>query len=682
MTSAWRALPPGSGFVDTARRRTADPYLVWADLGAFADMTKEGQPAPAEVRVLVQLLVGVTADALHREPGVAVAPAYLDALVKRRQPLRHCTATFDAAACRRFAQPGNGFVERYELVMPVVTRRAPPRPPEPLPAADRSEPPPLCEGDTLLAMIDHGCAFAHAAFRKGSRTRVLRLWDQDRQPAFGTAALPGAVPAAFAYGREVCREELGTLLDACSTKGGQVDEDLAYELARYPELRRTATHGAFVMDQFIGPLRLGDRMIVPPDEMPPWTRGGNLTSDTADLVFVQLPRDAWADPSALALSGCVLDALRHIQSCKGSAVRHVVVNLSCAVHMGPHNGSTLLAAALDELLREESAQGCQWQIVVPAGNAFEDAWHATGDLKGGGAAELSLRVPPACEAPTFLEMWIPGRAGKLAWSVQAPGASRPTPIPAAGRCLSGPHGLQALALRSSSIARGRTSAGAGADAEAGGTLLFLALTGAAAPDLPGAAGQWKLQLQWPRGQKPVRVEVRVGCNESALGARLRHRPARLVDKRKAARGQMSPSEADADLGTISGPLRVARKGTASALVAVAGLYAAAGMRLRPLTAAHYSGEGLKDRKRQAAALSDESRVLQGIRGAGTRSASIVRLQGTSFAAPQIARALADRNPGVSSPGSRVARKPRLKDLRNLPDGPSDRLGQLLVVPQL
>ena len=446
----WSELPAGGSFVDPVHRASADPYLVWADVNGFADLRHDGQAAPDSVRVLVELCKGVTPARLqkaiegHGEVGEAYAA---------RTELRHCTARFDAQTCKRFGDPANGLVQRFELAEAVVPRRTPQRPLPPA-APLRRAAAESSSGATLLAVIDHGCPFAHAAFRREGRPRLLSLWDQDRRPAFGTPALPGVVPANFGYGREVCRQEISDLLDACRDGRGAIDEDLCYEAARYPELRRMATHGAHVMDQFIGPRRLGDRMVLNGEDSPGWRADGGETSDRADLVFVQLPRDAWADPNALALPACVLDGLHHVLGYAGKATRRVVVNLSCAITTGPHDGSTIIDAALRGLVDAERRRGRTLQIVVPAGNTAQDGCHAAGQIDHRHPGRLRWRVPPGCEAPCFLQLWPAADAAQLRWTVQAPGAAQPQEVPDGGLCLVQGGALRALELRSTSRARG------------------------------------------------------------------------------------------------------------------------------------------------------------------------------------------------------------------------------------
>ncbi|MDO9075248.1 MAG: hypothetical protein Q7U73_18485 [Rubrivivax sp.] len=691
--SAWSDRLPGGTWVEPARRTQADPYLAWADTTGFADFVRGGAPgAEAMWSVLVELVEGVTPAGLAQALGAdgKVAPAY-----QARAELRYCTAEFNAAACRRLAEPGNPLVTRFELTAPVLPQRPLPRP-WPVQSPPQAKEPDVCKGNTLLAVIDQGCPFVHAAFLREGVPRVLRLWDQDPSPAFGSAHLPGRVPPGFGYGREVGRAELQALIAVCTGADGVVDEDLCYALARYPELRRAATHGAHVMDQFIGPLRLGDRMGFAGEDSPGWRKNGRLKSDTADLVFVQLPTDAWADPNALALPARVLDALHHVLSCKGKGTRRVVVNLSAAVPTGPHDGSTLFDAALQELVTRERAIDCELRIVVPAGNMAQDRWHAAGTLSAEQDAELCWRMPPGSEAPAFLQVWLSDEAPpgldaasaysatargpvgplpeKLNWSVRAPGHSAFETVAVDGLGLGLWRGgaLLALALPSYGGVRGR------------GQLLFLALAAASSPDLPGAAGDWHMRLSLPPGARPLAVRAYVGRSVSEMGAPERHRPSRLVD------GEYDPERylraRLSDPAAAPAGVSVQRQGTASALAAGTGVTVVAGLSMgAAVRVCDYSGRGLPP-GRSVACVSEEGEALLGIRGAGARSGGVVRLRGTSFAAPQWARALADAPlPAAPRPGSKppppALPEPEVVWAGATQDVPPD-LGRGLVLPRL
>ncbi len=628
--TTWQA--PGNAWVAAGGETDADPYLVWAEATQFGSLRATGQEAPAFVTVLVELNPGRTPVDLQDALGSDghVTPVYLD------HGTRYCTATFNAIACRRFAAPANGMVRRFDLSMPVLAGRTTVRKARRAGDPPRATPQLRSSGSSLLAVIDNGCPFAHGTFLRGGVPRILSLWDQDRVPAFGVSPCAGAVPANFGYGREVTRSELNALMQSCRGRTGAVDEDACYERAGLPELRRACTHGAHVLSQFVGARRLGDRLGLVADCPPTWDTRGLRVSDRADLVFVQLPRDTWADPNGLALGASVLDGLQHVLACKGDEVTHVVVNVSCATHTGPHDGSTILDAALAELVaRQWNDSRCALEIFVPAGNAYESRWHAAGTISNTNPGELTLRVPPGSEAPAFLQLWVEAPPAQVSWSIAPPrGPTSPELGPGAS-LLQDARGVRALA-HMRPVATDAGPAGTK-------TLLMLALPPAPLPDLPGPAGDWRVTV-YLTGAPPrtrAKVDAYVARCESELGAPLRHRPSRLVDPTADPDRYLREALDDPDPANGQPRLRVTRHGTVGSPANGSAVIGVAGLQLRPAWApARYSSEGLGSRA--GAAFSDESRALPGVPGAGTRSGCTVRLQGTSFAAPQMARVAADR----------------------------------------
>jgi hypothetical protein len=484
-----------------------------------------------------------------------------------------------------------------------------------------------------LGVIDTGCPFANQALLEpiSGRPRLLSLWDQDPAPAFGNVDAIGAVTADFGYGRAVDRSGLWALMQRARTSAtGPVDEDRCYELAGTTELRRAATHGAHVLGQLAGPMRLGDRIALTPERPASRFKRDMRPSDQADIAFVQLPRATWADPCGLGLGARVLDGLHHILSCSGPQTRQVIVNLSCATYTGPHDGSTILSNALAELTTRATGSP-QLTLVVPAGNARQRQWRAQGDVPPGDSAEFTWRVPPGSEAPAFLEAWADAQGEDVSFSVKPPRGLAGGALTAPVNVLVGSGALHAVAIQHTGGVRG----GAGQ-----GTLLLMALPPATGPDATGPGGDWVIRVSTP-GKAPVHVGVYVARSESEMGAPLRHRSSKLVDSSCDPTRYLREAEVDPDPATARPVIRVLREGTVGAPASGAGVIAAGGLCLRPgPEAAAESGEGLKSS--DWSALMDESKATPGIPGMGSRSAGVVRLRGTSFAAPQVARIEADR----------------------------------------
>jgi len=652
-----------------------DPYLAWAEATHWRDFKHAHEVEPEWLTVVVELHPGQSPKTLQAALGrdIDIARAYLET------DTLFCTARVRRTAWHYLDAAERCVVRRFELALPVLAQRTAPRRPVAQAAAPRARAPgrQTSSGAVLLAVIDAGCPFAHTGFQHRGRPRVLNLWDQDRRaPAFGTATAPGAVPGDFGYGREVNRQELSALMQAARGPGG-VDEDACYELAAYRELRPSATHGAHVMDHFTGPRRLGDRIALAPGQPPTRRRGGARASDHADLVFVQLPRDAWADPNGLALPACVLDGLRYILSCRTKATRRVVVNLSCAIYTGAHNGSSLLDRALDALVTEvKQEDGCDLELVMPAGNAHAAQWHAAGTL---GQGSLTLRVPPGSESPAFMQVWVQAPVSKLSVKIKAPYQDEAADLKEPLLLLRDGGAVRAMLAATQSPARG----------DVGGTLFLLAVAAAELPDQAGPAGDWTLELSFfdkaNPAAPPVQAHAYVARNESTLGAPLRHRPARLIDPHYDPDRYLREREEDPQLPVADEHgLRVRRAGTAADAAFGTTPFIVGGVVLGPRPKpAPYSGSGLD--AKACAAVTDESRALAGIAGAGTRSASVVRLQGTSFGTPQLARVLADRSllpPAAGAPGERggLPGTP-LTEFLALPFSDRSRAGAVLALPQ-
>ena len=129
--------------------------------------------------------------------------------------------------------------------------------------------------------------------------------------------------------------------------------------------------------------------------------GPSGIAPNADIVFVQLTTLDQNDPD-LADSASVLEAIDFIRHIAGS--RPWVVNLSMGQCGDQHDGTTLLEQGLDTALAE--APGCA--IAQSAGNYFHSHLHSSGRLRTGQRRDLSWRIPNDGDT-NELEVWYPGR---------------------------------------------------------------------------------------------------------------------------------------------------------------------------------------------------------------------------------------------------------------------------------
>jgi len=638
----------------------ADAYLR---LGVATGFAAFGRGAGNHVALLLEFAAAIDDVLIARlDAQGIVIPGHYDGY-------RFATATIPCAPDRISdaldALLANGAL-RMELAAPVASLR-----PTPVPAGPQWE---HLNPATLVGVIDDGLPFAHAALRRsarpGRRTSVAMFWDQDGQePAAGT-------PSAYGYGRV----HFAGHLDACIAAGTlpdqrSVDEDAVYRSADSPRLRPLATHGAHVAGLLADPVplasripssRYGDGDATRPPSWNPDAATGNVT-----YAFVQIPRASLDDSSGRWLGRNVLDGIHAILAFaqSGAPFTDVVINLSYGPQTGRHDGRSLLERAINALVEHcNGTNGPKVSFVVPAGNSYLARAHAEFRLaKGGGT--LDWFVSPDSELPSFLELWLPhGCApGDVAIRVEAPDATQ---------CVPQVDDIVAIGAQYGHAIFANAAAGSPPRPETDEWVVLLALRPTsgfdAAPRAPH--GVYKVTVT-PRSTSAWGdqcVHAYLARNDANFGGSRRGQSGFLR-----AGGMGSPRlPVHLPATDTSGlPVAVCAAGTLSGLATANGarFYVAAGCtaahdeegRTRPTE--YSSGGPTRDESIDGrtgpdwAFVTDETRTLTGVRSWGTRSGASVRLMGTSAAAPQLARMLAEHGEmqRPHAPDSRVGdgRKP-------------------------
>ena len=632
---------PGAFAADPAVPEV-DPNLVWADATQFSDFRRRGEPMPLSIPVIVELADGRTPADLHDElaahPGCTLTHAYLSS------ETRYCTAQLTPSFTRSlFARRERSAIERFELQLPVIPERARPSLASAGQRASVARSMQAPGRRLLIGVIDSGCPFAHARLRdaSGNGTRVLNLWDQDARPRW--RADFGGLPADFGYGNEVPQEQLNRLMSE-ATFAGQLDEEACYHAARgtgsLPDELRRASHGGFVLDVLAGPLPLHARISIEPDVPPSWLPDADDIATHADIVFVQLPRDAVQDSSSASLPRCLLDGLRYIVGCAGPDTERIVVNISDGSSRGSHDGNSIIERAMVALVSEQRAHRRALHIVLPAGNSFDEERHAQSVLKAQRPLSLRFRLPPGCEAASYVHMYLPPSADDVEVRLVPPGVNADE----IGYCVTGtslawpsPSQPQAAVIHPAvSGNRLRTP-----------VLLAFAPTSSTDPTRCIArSGDWRIDVMSKR-EVDVPVHAYVSRNQVNPGALPRGRQARFVDN------EYDPTrflrELQNDPAKPVSP--ITRRGTLNSLATIAagqGIVVVGGYCLREGKPSPFSSSGPAagtQRNRRmgpdVVAVADESHALPGIRAAGNRSGETVRMRGTSFAGPQAARVIAN-----------------------------------------
>ncbi|MCU0925081.1 MAG: hypothetical protein MUF44_03275, partial [Hydrogenophaga sp.] len=452
----------------------------------------------------------------------------------------------------------------------------------------------------------------------------------------------GRTPDQMGYGHELTGNVLQAAM-AAHVRGGLLDEDALYEHLQLWDLKHLANHGTHVMSLACGPRRLTDTL--DQEATPPvWSRTNDEAS-RCDLIAVQLDWSNVMDTSGGAMNVSILDGLLYILSrCADDA--KVVVNISWGTLAGPHDGTSVLEAAMDQLI---ALSGGRLQIVVPAGNGYQSRTHANQTLAPGESVTLGWRVQPDDRTQSFLELWLGDPAlpsepvRDVAITVQPPGH------PALPDMKVGQAGVwPSVDAPACGLIFPRRSA---LGTQATCALLAVAPTFSHRAEVTTAPfGLWQVTIT-NQGLNPLVLDAHVERDDVAMGTHTGARQSYLEDACYDTSGGLE-SFIDDPLN----PTPVRRSGTFNSLstgartVAVGGIRHAASafdpfVRYSPRLPDPDPGRpqrpGVKllpDRL----AVSDDNAVLWGVRGAGSRSGSVVRLTGTSSAAPQVARDLFNR----------------------------------------
>jgi hypothetical protein len=552
----------------------------------------------------------------------------------------------------------NDHVSRVELSLPVkptsreLVRRATLR--------DRT-PSVYQPTDLLLGVIDDGCPFAAAHFVKfilgvAAGTRVRGVWDQnpDRNPirVDSNTEFGELLSSDFNYGLEFLRDSeppgtsprkigLNEWINLHST-AGIVDEDGCCAEAGFKTLKRQRSHGAHVMDVLAGRVPISSRIgPSPPGDRrdPPSWQSGTDPAASADVVFVQFSEDCIRDATGVWLKDYVVDGIYYILSFVDPTItKNVLINVSYGPTTGPHDGTAELESLLTELVTiyDGSAGKPKLEIFLPAGNAYLTEGHVvfkrTATLPDHVA--WTWRIPPDNSVLCFAEVWMrKDDASGVIVTLTSPSGLTSTaatgPIPP-------PDGIPFPSFT-----------GVYAPREWGDNTVWLI---AVEPTIADSGfvpehGNWTIRVDGVGVN--AKVHAYVARSDPNLDVRSGARRSYFVDpeweRTRSAEASCNYANGKFDK---SGSL-VHRDGTLNGIataqdasVHVAGGYIIANGRKSRYASAGPARGGPRIGPDYALPC-DESYALTGIRAGGNRSGSVFRLAGTSAAAPQLARRVAD-----------------------------------------
>lgn len=538
---------------------------------------------------------------------------------------------------------------------------------------DSNNPVQVSDKTVIVGVIDTGIAFAHDLFRlSDNRTRVHCAWimDADNQGA-GT------------QGRVLGENEINGLLQN-NTRSGLLDEDAFYREAGLIDFRQPGfkpaslrtSHGTHVMGLAAG---------FPPAE----------DNGTRPIICVQLPTYAVMDVTGDRIREALPLAIDFIFACaSGFEVKDkpgqrppVVINFSFGNFSGPHDGTGVIEQIIDDRLGppapatpDEPPPDPRRRMTLPAGNHNLSRCHAEIVFPNDeGEAVLDWRVLPDDRSESFVQLWMPWRPpgqgeGLVEVRVTPPGGPESSPVGAS-------YGDQTDLLLPGGVKVGQVTFAEHSSLTGRGVVDICILpTFSLDPGIPLApAGLWQIRVtpaNFPAGKA---VQVWIKRDDTLPGFPLYGRQSYFdnacyvrFDKRGAPLAVDPPGD-DCIVRrsrTLSGfacgkePPVIAgyvRKGREMAD------YSAAG----PITVTPSTPDPNRTGP-DAAARSDDSAVAHGVLSAGSRSGSLVPMNGTSVSAPQVAFWIAEEL-AAGRPGNRTAvwNKGLADDPNNNPDKPEE-----------
>jgi hypothetical protein len=510
----------------------------------------------------------------------------------------------------------------------------------------------------IVAVIDDGLAFAHERFRSGTgHTRFKYFWNQDDTTIAHS-------PSGFGWGRELTQNNINDLLASCSYSN-IVDEDEVYRQAGQTLAARRVKHGTHVMDLACG---LGPR---------------DVEANSPYLIGVQLPKWVTEETSGALLTPVVYDAITYILSRadqiatdEGTAPLPIVINLSYGNIAGPHDGTAPLERAIDQLI---AARQTPLRVVLPAGNHYLARCHSRFSLAAATSPDGSIdvlrwRIQPDDKSASFVEIWLPEAAAgqtrpQVAVRVTTPiGETTPWIQPGSQWPPPTNHNVRFLVVNLD-LAGERPR-----------IVLAVAPTAETTTSLRTApSGTWLVEVK--NEGSAVSVDAWVQRGDTPFGYPLWGRQSRFDNSNYR---RFDPAGRLQEQDSPSSPIR--RRSTINALATEQQAIVIGGFRRSDYHPSRYSGAGPVATPPtvppprtgpDAAAVADDSVALHGVLAAGTRSGSVVAMNGTSVAAPQITRLIAEwMTNGLASDRAAVQTFARTRDTKPPPSGPApnERIG--------
>jgi Subtilase family len=437
----------------------------------------------------------------------------------------------------------------------------------------------------VVGVIDDFIGFANNSLSG----KFKKIWCQDKRTPSCPSGQVWEPCKRMGYGTELTEKNLGRPLSS----------------ADYPFVQSAYTHGSHVAGAAIHPDAVG--------------------------IGVHLPSKVLRDTSGGAMAVQILDGVRYILSSAGPK-DHIVINVSYGTYAGPHDGNSLLELALDELIK---AYDGRLQIVFPSGNQYESRTHIKLRLDGQGAREKRLRwrVLPDDRTPSFVELWMmPQDANTVSIELKSPSGRTIGPINLGEQTQSPftiPCEITAALYFPKSNAMSAISVGA-----------LIALAPTASTNGAGffaEHGMWEILISSTE-QREKFIAIYVERDDN-FGRPVRGKQSYFVDSQYERTGRYPGQTVD------DGTAFVMRDGSVNTVVNGQFPISVGAYLSKERRASSYSGAGssrLGEYRPHVMAVGDDSIVRAGKIGCGVFGNSRFRMNGTSVAAPQVTRQIAQQ----------------------------------------
>jgi hypothetical protein len=591
-----------------------DPYLKWALLTNFEGhsnawsggqlpfliFTPDKAKAASDLDLKGISINGAYVSASQGNPRYGWA-TYSTALVKRESlVVLHDEIVKDRGGACKLGLPSSAMLQMKPAQFPAGVHKTP-----------------------VVAVIDHAIAFSNSTFSDSSgATRIRVLWDQDPH----SKPRPIGPPSVGADWERQDKFGYGAVIRSTAINNAkayfQSEEELYIAAAYKPVLRRVG-HGTHVLDLAAGKKAWPSL----PDQ-----------ACAADIWAVQLPATPYKDTSGGSLCVHILDALQWFKL-STDETQPVVANISDGAYAGPSRGRSLLERAMANFVGLSTINGTpRFHLLIAAGNGALRRGRAHGSLKAQAkSGPIHLKVLPDTPTDTFVEIWIDSEAdlakyvGDVLISVVSPFGELVSTSKSSNLGAIVGRQNRPLALLSASDESPDSP-------KQLGFLLTISPTkrlSTASRRESAPHGLWTMEVT-NSSAETIEFTARIQRSNPALGDKGNRREAEFV--KTGAQKSRVPEEDT--LNNIA---------TGSAGIVVGG-HLKKGQDWpdpsKPYSRnpqARYSSRGSAvggvGRKVDVIAASDESLGLRGILASSNRSGTKVRMDGTSVATPQVARAL-------------------------------------------